>query len=96
MSGLRGPEYTRGIAMTAGGGKPTVEALGIDVGAQAWRRSGDGTGTVEVAFVRALDQPWVLTRVSGDPSGRVLVYDLYEWECFLDGAKRGEFDDAAS
>ena len=35
---------------------------------------------------------WVLLRVSGDPAGRVLVYDRIEWACFLDGARRGEFD----
>jgi hypothetical protein len=77
------------------GGKPTVEGLGIDVGAQAWRRSGPGDGTFEVAFVEALHQPWVLIRVAGDPVRRVLVYDRHEWECFVDGAKKGEFDDAA-
>jgi hypothetical protein len=38
----------------------------------------------------------VLTRVAGDPGGPVLAYDRHEWECFLDGAKGGEFDDAAS
>jgi hypothetical protein len=37
---------------------------------------------------------WVLMRVAGDPAERVLVYDRFEWECFLDGAKNGEFDDA--
>jgi hypothetical protein len=36
---------------------------------------------------------WVLLRVAGDPAGRVLVYDRTEWECFLDGVGRGEFDD---
>jgi hypothetical protein len=38
---------------------------------------------------------WVLMRVAGDPEGRVLVFDRNEWECFLDGARNGEFDDAA-
>ena len=87
-------------------GKPTVEALGIDVAAQRWRRSGDGDGAIEVAMVGRHGQPaageepgeadadWVLMRVAGDPSGRVLVYDRYEWECFLDGVRNGEFDDA--
>jgi hypothetical protein len=37
---------------------------------------------------------WVLLRVVGDPQGRILVYDQHEWDCFLDGAKGGEFDDA--
>lgn len=39
---------------------------------------------------------WVLMRVTDDPEGRVLVFDRNEWECFLDGARKGEFDDAAS
>jgi hypothetical protein len=37
---------------------------------------------------------WVLLRVAGDPEQRVLVFDRHEWECFLDGARNGEFDDA--
>jgi hypothetical protein len=77
------------------GGKPTVEALGIDVGTATWQRSGEGDGGFEVAFVEALGQPWVLMRVTADPAGRVLVYNRHEWECFVDGAKGGEFDDAA-
>lgn len=76
--------------------KPTVGELGIDLGVQAWRRSGDGDGAVEVALVDALGAWWVLLRVSGDRSGRVLVYSEYEWECFLDGAKGGEFDDTGT
>ena len=87
-------------------GKPTVAELGIDVAAQRWRRSGDGEGAIEVAMVGRHGQPapggeadgagadWVLMRVAGDPSGRVLVYDRHEWECFLDGVRNGEFDDA--
>ena len=41
-------------------------------------------------------EEWVLMRVADDPEGRVLVFDRNEWECFLDGARKGEFDDAAS
>jgi hypothetical protein len=80
----------------AGAGKPTVAALGIDLDAATWRGSGDGDGVIEVAFVAAHGQTWVLMRVAGDPAGRVLVYDRHEWECFLDGAKKGEFDAAAT
>ena len=88
--------------------KPTVSALGIDLAAQVWHRSGRGDGAIEVAFVRAsgtgsaasaasADAPeWVLMRVAGDPEQRVLVFDRHEWECFLDGARNGEFDDAAA
>jgi hypothetical protein len=41
-------------------------------------------------------QEWVLMRVAGDPEQRVLVFDRHEWECFLDGARNGEFDAAAA
>jgi hypothetical protein len=79
--------------------KPTVEELGIDVTTQHWQRSGAGDGTIEVAKVTGPGQPgvgWVLMRVAGDPAGRILVYDRHEWECFLDGARNGEFDDGAA
>jgi len=79
--------------------KPTVAGLGIDVGAQDWQRSGDGDDALEIAFVsraagRGAEAEWVLMRVAGDPAGQVLVYDRNEWECFLDGVRGGEFDDA--
>jgi Domain of unknown function (DUF397) len=111
--------------------KPAVSDLGIDLAAQAWRRSGHGDGTIEVAFARSASpgsvpaaplgsgpaaspgsgpaaspgsgpaapaggSEWVLMRVVGDPDQRVLVFDRHEWECFLDGARNGEFDDAAA
>ena len=97
------------------GSKPTVSELGIDPAAQAWQRSGQGDGAIEVAFAQgsasAAGSPgpapaaaspgpapaeWVLLRVAGDPDQRVLVFDRHEWECFLDGARNGEFDDAAA
>jgi Domain of unknown function (DUF397) len=79
--------------------KPTVAQLGLDLAAQAWQRSGTGDGSFEIAFVSSAVSParpgadWVLLRVAGDPAGRVLLYDRTEWECFLDGVSRGEFDD---
>jgi hypothetical protein len=86
-----------GDEMTERRAKPTVAGLGIDVGAQDWQRSGHGDGTVEIAFVSGsagTGPQWVLMRVAGDPEGRVLVYDRNEWECFLDGVRGGEFNDA--
>ena len=83
-----------------------MEELGIDVAAQRWCRSGEGDGAIEVAMVGrrghlgpgegpdAAGAEWVLMRVAGDPSERVLVYDRHEWECFVDGVRSGEFDDA--
>jgi hypothetical protein len=85
--------------------KPTVSDLGIDLAAQVWHRSGRGDGVLEVAFARTGDRAgdsagdsaeWVLMRVAGDPDQRVFVFDRHEWECFLDGARNGEFDDAAA
>jgi hypothetical protein len=83
--------------------KPTVEELGLDLDGQMWQRSGDRDGAIEIAFVPAAagagsagGTEWVLMRVAGDPDGRILVYDRHEWECFLDGARGGEFDDGAS
>jgi hypothetical protein len=80
--------------------KPTVAELGIDLEVQAWQRSGTGDGAIEVAFARAAGttgavEDWVLMRVAGDAEERVLVFDRNEWECFVDGARNGEFDDAA-
>jgi hypothetical protein len=80
--------------------KPTVADLGVDLAAQAWQRSGTGDGAIEVAFARVPDaagalEDWVLMRVAGDAEQRVLVFDRNEWDCFVDGARNGEFDDAA-
>jgi hypothetical protein len=77
--------------------KATLAQLGIDAGTLAWRRSGEGDGAIEIAFVHDLAGAagdWVLMRVAGDSNGRVLAYDRHEWECFLDGVKKGEFDGA--
>lgn len=77
--------------------KPTAEGLGIDPGAVDWQRSGEVADAIEVAFVDAPGQPggvWVLLRTAGDRGGPILVYDRHEWECFLDGVRGGEFDDA--
>lgn len=81
--------------------KPTADALagsvGVDLATLDWQRSGAGDGSIEIALVADPAQPggWVLMRVAGDPEQRVLVYDRHEWVCFLDGVRKGEFDDAA-
>lgn len=73
--------------------KPTVSELGIDLANVKWRSSGEGPGIIQVAFVTARGEDWVLLRVQ-DNDGLVSVFTRFEWECFLDGAKKGEFDDA--
>ncbi len=85
--------------MTGAGPKPTPADLGIDPATLEWQRSGDSAGSVEVAFPvvpEGARGDWVLIRVAGDPAGRDLVFDRNEWECFIDGARNGEFDDAAA
>lgn len=73
--------------------KPTVSELGIDVSTLDWRGSGQGAGTIEVAFTTTRGEDWVLLRVNG-ATGLISVFTRYEWDCFLDGVKHGEFDDA--
>jgi hypothetical protein len=83
--------------VTGPGPKPTLAALGIDPATQEWQRSGTDDGSIEVAFPLGpgwTRGTWVLMRVAGDPAGRVLVFDRNEWECFIDGARNGEFDAA--
>jgi len=98
----------------AGGGragaKPTPADLGIDPAELDWERSGDGDGSIEVAFPVGPSRragakrvaahwargDWVLMRVAGDPARRILVFDRNEWECFIDVYRNGEFDDATT
>ena len=76
--------------------KPTIRQLGIDPAVLAWRRSGEGPRAIEVAFTKVGGQEWVLMRLSEDPDQRISVFSRFEWDCFLDGVRNGEFDDAAS
>jgi hypothetical protein len=64
---------------------PAVEGL-------AWRKAQSSMGNgacVELAPAEGM----VAIRDSKDPAGPVLRYTAAEWRAFLDGAKRGEFDD---
>jgi len=76
--------------------KLTVEELRIDVGELVWRRSAEGSGAIEVAFARTGSEKWVLMRLIDDPDRRVSVFSRFEWDCFLDGVRNGEFDGTAS
>ena len=57
-----------------------------------WRKadtSGDDGGCVEVANG---PRGWKAVRDSTDPTGPALIFNAHEWACFLDGARKGEFD----
>lgn len=79
--------------------KPALDDLGIDPGATGWTRCGAGENCIEVAFpenpARWERGDWVLMRAAGDER-RILVFDRHEWDCFLDGVRNAEFDDAAA
>ena len=72
--------------------KPAATELGVDLNALDWQSAEDGgPGAIEVAFTG----PWVLLRTDGE-GGHVSVFDHHEWDCFVQGAKAGEFDRAAT
>ncbi|MGH3379454.1 MAG: hypothetical protein ACRDP6_32445 [Actinoallomurus sp.] len=75
--------------------KPTAEELGEELDRTIedfpWQTSGRGGGMFQVAIVRLRDAVWILVRLQDHPG--VQVYSKHEWDCFLDGARRGEFDD---
>jgi Domain of unknown function (DUF397) len=61
----------------------------------SWRKALISVGNgacVEVAPYHGM----VAVRDSKDPEGAVLTYTPKEWYAFLDGAKKGEFDDLCS
>lgn len=82
--------HTAGDTAARAAGNTDVHAVG-DATARA-----DGNTTPASAEPPADRAEWVLMRVTGDPDERVLVFDRHEWECFLDGARNGEFEDAAA
>ena len=60
--------------------------------ALSWRKAtaSNTGGCVEVA---ATPDGGVAVRDSKQPRGAMLCYSAYEWQCFLTGAKAGEFDE---
>lgn len=51
--------------------------------------SNSGNGCVEIAH---LPDNGVAVRHSQRPDAEMIHYSAFEWDCFLDGAKKGEFD----
>ena len=60
--------------------------------ALVWRKAQASIGNgacLEVAPLNSM----IAVRDSKDPEGAILTYTAAEWRAFLDGAKKGEFDD---
>ena len=73
----------------------------MDLAGAAWRKSSHSgsNGCVEIAFldgriaVRSRDRGGqIAVRSSRDRGGPVLLFTHIEWEAFLVGVRRGEFD----
>jgi Domain of unknown function (DUF397) len=57
-----------------------------------WRKAKSSVGNGACVELASMDG-MVAIRDSKDPAGPVLRYTRAEWHAFLDGAKKGEFDD---
>ena len=70
------------------------KARAADLGPVTWRRPGGaGADTGDGVEFAVLDDGRVAVRNAADPDGPVLVYTPAEISAFVDGAKKGEFDD---
>lgn len=67
------------------------ELSSLDIPFRTAVKSG-GTSCVQVARRDGM----ILVADSKRPGGPVLAYTPQEWDAFLDGAKKGEFDDFLS
>lgn len=57
-----------------------------------WRKASKSGQSGQCVEVAVPGDGRVLVRDSKDPGGPVLSFTPGEWDAFLDGAKRGEFD----
>lgn len=64
-----------------------------DLGPVTWRRPAGGADEGQNVEFAVLDDGQVAVRNARDPEGPVLVYSPAEISAFVDGAKKGEFDD---
>jgi len=57
-----------------------------------WTKATASSGSGQCVEAKVNDAGLVAVRDSKDPQGPVLLFTPDEWEAFLDGAKKGEFD----
>lgn len=58
-----------------------------------WRKADASTGNGNCVEVAPAPEGGVLVRDSKDRGGPILCFTEAEWAAFLDGARRGEFDE---
>lgn len=68
---------------------PPIDSASRDLPWRKARSSVNNGACLEAAPVNGM----VAVRDSKNPKGPILTYTAAEWRAFLDGAKRGEFDD---
>jgi hypothetical protein len=64
--------------------------MNLDLSGAVWRKSqksASNGGCVEVANLG----DHVAVRDSKNPDGPALIFTAFEWDCFLNGAEKGEF-----
>jgi hypothetical protein len=67
-----------------------MDKYDVDLAGAEWRKStksGNNGGCVEYTQIGSL----VAIRDSRNPDRAPLIFDANEWDCFLDGAAKGEF-----
>ncbi|MGV9413993.1 DUF397 domain-containing protein [Nocardia sp. NPDC003693] len=72
-----------------------TSAAPFDPAELSWRKSTFSNPSGNCVELAQLSDGGVAMRNSRDPHGSVLVYTRPEIECFILGAKSGEFDDLA-
>ncbi|MEU0543859.1 DUF397 domain-containing protein [Nocardia sp. NPDC005978] len=72
-----------------------ISATQFDPSELSWRKSTFSNPSGNCVELAQLADGGVAMRNSRDPLGSVLVYTRPEIECFILGAKSGEFDDLA-
>ena len=57
-----------------------------------WRKASKSGSQGQCVEVACLDGGRVAVRDSKDPNGPILTFTPGEWDAFIDGARKGEFD----
>ena len=66
---------------------------GSDLSKALWRKSARSVNNGACVELAPAPMGGIAIRDSKDPYGPALLYSLTEWHAFLEGAKKGEFDD---